>query len=99
MNILRLYRNLPDGPALALTIVLDADDRVSFVRGERYADEAMALVGEGAASVFDFRRIRPSEGKDYIRAVYDMLDRSSMWSVKVEVSPGATGPATDEPAP
>ena len=87
MNKLLLYRNLVDGPVLALTIVLDAAKQVSFVPGERYAGMAMDLVGHGAASIFTTRRIGPDEGEKYLRAVYDMLDQSSMWSVEVEVVP------------
>jgi len=85
MNTLRLYRNLAEGPVLALTIVCDAEGRVSFSPGQRYSETAMEMVGSGAASVFTPRRITPDEGLSYIQAVYDMLDQSSAWSVGVEV--------------
>jgi hypothetical protein len=96
---LRLYHNQPGSSVLALSVLLNDDGTVGFVPGAEHAEDAMKIVGGAVWWGPKRRTVTPADGLDYLRAVTNMLGRSTVWSVVVEEgSPRGTEPPLVQPS-
>jgi hypothetical protein len=85
---LLIYRNTSANEmVLALRIVLNDKGKVKLLPGDGHVEEAMSFLADGASSPTERRQVKPEEGEAYIRAVYSMLSRSSVWRAVPENKP------------
>lgn len=79
-----LRHNSAAGSEIALRIIVSDAGTVALHAGTSHADEAMALIGSGVFSMRDKRKVLPTEGEIFIRAVATMLYNSSVWQITAE---------------
>lgn len=86
---LLIYRTLSQRNVLALRIELTEDGAVRFVPGDERSEEALGMLEGGVES--RGIHVTPDRGSVFLRAVYDMLQRASVWHAVRDVSVAPTG--------
>jgi len=84
---LLVYRTLPQRNVLALKVELADDGKVSFVPGDERSEEALRMLQGGVES--RGVHVTPDQGSVFLRAVYDMLQRASVWHAVRDASVAA----------
>jgi len=74
---LLIYRTLSQRNVLALSVELTEGGKVTFVPGDERSQEAQRMLEEGVES--RGVHVTPDQGGVFLRAVYDMLQRATVW--------------------